>query len=645
MKNPFIKRIKAFSLAELLLGMGLFAILVTSVATLSIDAVRAVRNSSSKVIAAQRMQELSNAILLNKDTLWSSLVANTGTGDKSLVYANNTYQLQDGAKVDNGVSVKLAIGTTLRDLSGNIVTTGGTVDLHTRSVLFTASWVDFLGITNSITNTIYLSDWNTLKLTRTTEAEFDQGTYNATVSTNNSGGEVTMETVSYADWCNPSLTMTSHNIANTWFTNVMTASTGNAMLGAGSNANNETFINLHITHSDPPTLSVLGTYNSTHAANDLVKDSTYAYIATDTDTAEAVIVNTASTPYTSVGTFNAPGTTDANAIAIAGNVGLVTTGSTLYLFDISTKTGVRPQLSSLSLGGNASKIFVRGSYAYITLTGTSSREMVIVNITNPASPQLTGIVNVSASNGVSVYVNEAGTRAYMVTFAIFNSHNFHVIDVSNKSGTRGSIGQYSTGGMIPIDVTAPEGSNRAIVVGLLGGEQYQVVNLQNENNPQYCGGLSISWSVNTVSFVRETNGDVYTYVLTADTSKEFRIIKGGIGGGNSQGYGYGPTGEYTSPVFDSTSATTQFYTFETTGLAPANTTMRFQLRSSQVPTMTGASWVGPDGTSATYFTGASLFSLPSILSSNRYIQYKAYFTSSDTVSTAYLSSIEFTYQK
>ncbi len=639
------KRLKAFSLAELLLSMGLFSLLVASIATLSIDSVRAVRNSSSKIVASQRIQEISNALLLNKDALWSSIVSNTNAGDKSLVYHNNSYSFQDNGVTDSGITVKLTISSVSRDGAGAIVTSGGTSDLHSRAINMNATWVDFLGITNTVSNTVYVSDWNTLKITKSTEAEFDLGTYTATVSTNNSGGEVTMETVSYADWCNPSLTMTNHNIANTWFTNVMTATTGNAILGAGSNANNETFINLRITHSDPPTLSVLGTYNSTHAANDLVKDNSYAYIATSTDASEVVIVDITTTPYASVGTFNAPGTANADGIAISGNVGLVTTGSTLYLFDITSKIGARTQLSSLALGGNASKIFVRGTYAYITLTGTSSREMVIVNFADTANPQLTGIVNVSASNGVSVYVNEAGTRAYLVTFAIFNSHNFHVIDVSNKSGTRGSIGQYSTGGMIPIDVTAPEGSNRAIVVGLLGGEQYQVVNLQNETSPQHCGGLSISWSVNTVSLIRETNGDVYTYVLTADTSKEFRIIKGGIGGGNSEGYGYGPTGEYVSQIFDSTSNTSQYYTFEPVGLVPANTTMRFQLRASQSASMTGANWVGPDGTSGTYFTGTSLFSLPSILSSNRYIQFKTYFTSSDTVSTAYLQSIELTYQK
>ncbi|MCC7303862.1 hypothetical protein IT418_00370 [bacterium] len=639
------KQLSGFSLAELLLSMGLFALLVTSVATLSLDAIRASRNSSSKIIAVQRLQELSHALVLNKDTLWSSIVSNTNAGDKSLVFINNTYQLQDGSVNDSGVSVKLTIANASRDLAGNIVSSGGLADLHTRSIIVIASWTDFLGIDNSLSTTLYLSDWNTLKITHTTASEFDQGVYDATVSTNNSGGEVTMETVSYADWCNPSLTMTNHNILNTWFTSVMSASTGNAILGAGSNSNNETFVNLNITHSDPPTLSILGTYSSGHVANDIVKDDSYAYVATDTDNAEVVIVQKTSVPYASVGTFNAPGNTDANAIAISDNIGLVATGSTLYLFDITSKSGTRPQLSSLSLGGTASKIFVRGTYAYITLTGNSSREMVLVNIASPTSPQLTGIVNVSANNGVSVYVNEAGTRAYMVTFAIFNSYNFHVIDVSNKSGTRGSIGQYSTGGMIPIDVVAPEGANRAIIVGLLGSEQYQVVTLNNETNPQYCGGLSISWSVNAISFVEESNGDVYTYVLTADTSKEFRIIKGGIGGGNSEGYGYGETGEYTSPVFDTTSTTSQFYTFETSGLVPANTTMKFQIRSSQVTSMAGSSWHGPDGTATTYFEGTSLFSLPISLSGNRYIQYRAYFTSSDTVSTAYLSSVELTYQK
>lgn len=454
-----------------------------------------------------------------------------------------------------------------------------------------------------------------------------------------------METIAFADWCNPSLTMTSHNIANTWFTNVMSAQTGNALLGANSNSSNETFLNLNIIHSDPPTLSVAGVYSSSHSANDIVKQGEYAFIATDTDNAEVVIVDLSSTPYTSVGTFNAPGTADGRAIAVNGDVGLVATGTSLYLFDVSSKTGNRPQYSSLSLGGNATKIFVRNNYAYITLTGNSAREMVLVNISDHLNPQITGVVNVSANNGVSVSVNEAGTRAYLVTFAIFNSHNFHIIDVSNKNGTRGSIGQASTSGMIPIDVTAPEGDNRAIVVGLLGSQQYQVFSTENESNPQRCGGLSLSWSVNAVSFVEESNGDVYTYVLTADTSREFRIIKGGVGGGTSDGHGYGPSGAYISSPIDTESETSSFYTMEIQGEIPQNTTLRVQVRTSASQNFDNEAWVGPDGSSQTFFEGLGIFSLPEELSNARYLQYQVYFTSSDTVSTAHMSLIEFTYQK
>ncbi|NLE30919.1 hypothetical protein GX618_01425 [Candidatus Dojkabacteria bacterium] len=71
--------------------------------------------------------------------------------------------------------------------------------------------------------------------------------------------------------------------------------------------------------------------------------------------------------------------------------------------------------------------------------------------------------------------------------------------------------------------------------------------------------------------------------------------------------------------------------------------MKVQLRVSNSSNMSGAVWIGPDGTSSTYFDGISTFDLPIGLI-GRYIQYRVFFES-DTVSTPLLEELIINYEK
>jgi hypothetical protein len=636
-------RAKGFSLAELLLGMALFALLITSVASFSIDAIRAVRNSSTKVVAAQRIQEMSNALLLNKDALWSLIVSNTGAGSKSLVYQNNTYVFQDGAVSDIGISLQFTIAQTYRDALGNIVASGGTLDVHTRTVIFTAQWTDFLGLPNSVASTVYVSDWNTLKLLQTTDTEFSAGTNNATVITKTSDGEVTMETVIYADWCNPALTQNSYDLPGQGIAKTISAQPGNIYMGTGSNSSGVSFARMSFVPSEPPSVSVLGVFDG-YKTNAVFGSGNYAYLATQTNSKEVVILNVATTPYTEIGYFNPPINSEGKGVFVNGDLGIMATTSRLYTFDLTAKTGARPSIGYISLSGTVTDLFVRGNFAYVTLSN-STTEMQILDFTNPASIQSVGWFDLNNTSATTVFVNEDETRAYVGTSSTSSQRELFVVDVVNKSGSHTSIGSYETNGMTVKDVVVPAGSNRAILVGSGGTEQYQVVTIDNETNPQYCGGLAVVNGVNAIAAVTETNGNVYSHVVTTNATTELRTIKGGPGGGGGSGYGYLSSGDYTSPVFDSTSPTAQYYSIEWSAAIPQNSGLKLQLRSSNDPTMTGSVWIGPDGTGATYFTSQTGTGLPQSLNNKRYFQYKAFFESADNITTAILNQIEFTYQK
>jgi hypothetical protein len=107
---------------------------------------------------------------------------------------------------------------------------------------------------------------------------------------------------------------------------------------------------------------------------------------------------------------------------------------------------------------------------------------------------------------------------------------------------------------------------------------------------------------------------------------------------------YPNPGTFTSAVKDSgavTGTTPTWTTLSWTATVPANTTVKFQAAGSS--SAAGPfTFVGPDGTAATFFTtsGASL----SQFNGKRYLQYKAFLSTTDTNVTPTLSDVTLCYQ-
>lgn len=107
---------------------------------------------------------------------------------------------------------------------------------------------------------------------------------------------------------------------------------------------------------------------------------------------------------------------------------------------------------------------------------------------------------------------------------------------------------------------------------------------------------------------------------------------------NGQGVRSFPTsGTYTSAVYDSGRASVQPQDISWVADIPADTSVSLQVASSSTPTPSSWEYVGPDGTSATYFTtsGSSMANVPA----NRYFRYQATLTGSGTV-TPRISDVE-----
>jgi hypothetical protein len=185
--------------------------------------------------------------------------------------------------------------------------------------------------------------------------------------------------------------------------------------------------------------------------------------------------------------------------------------------------------------------------------------------------------------------------------------------------------------------------NRMIVVGS-GGEEYQVFNIATETAPTYCGGIEIDSGVHGISSVLESDGDAYSYIITGDTSAEFKIIEGGPGGT------YSSSGTYESTTFD-VGYSTAFNRIIPTYVVPVNTTVQFQVAvADAIAGSCGGvtyTFVGPDGSNATYYANDEgiIFNNDDSGYENpaRCFRYRAYLSTSDSSATPFLEELSINY--
>ncbi len=517
--------------------------------------------------SAALVREMHEAVRSVRARGWTQFAVN-GVFHPQVI--SNQWQLALGSEVVDGLTRSIQIADDGSDQSSKKVTlTAGTL-------------IEDIYLTRYLDNLIF---------TQTLQSEFDFGTKMGTITTNTTGGEITLGAGGYGDWCNPNLNLGSLDLPKNGVANAISAIIGRAFAGTGENASGVSFANIQIADADPPTASVLGTYDG-YKTNGIFGESDYAYLATDNNSKEVEIINLTAQPYTEAGWFNTPfSSANATSVYVSGNRGFVTAGIFLYVFDLSSKSGSRPLVGFPHLLlGTGTSIVVNGNYAFVSISG-SSIEMQIIDISNPWSIFQIGYADVNGQDGKRVFVNSTATRVYLATNASASLPEFFVIDTTSKSGSRPTLGTYDANGMNPKDLAVVTG-NKALLVGT-GGEEYQVLDITNEAAPVRCGGLNLDTGVNGIASVLEPDGDAFSYIISGDSGSEFKIIEGGPGGR------YTSSGTYTSASFNP-GYSTSFNRLSFSGSIPADTDLKAQIAVST--DCQNFSYIGPDGTSGTFYS-------------------------------------------
>jgi hypothetical protein len=584
------------SLIELLLGIGMLAIIIPALLTIFVASRQGKPQSQERTKASAALEETQEAIRNIREAGWTNLT----DGTFHPVISGSQWTLASGSEIMDAaanLTRQIVISDVYRDNTGKIVPegSGATLDPSSKEVKITVKWDK--PYPSSLESTSYLTRYlDSISLTDTTTTDFNKGTTSGTavVSTLGSSlpndGQVQLGAGGGSDWCTPNLSLASVDLPGQGITTDISAIEGHAYTTTGGNASGDSLDSVNITDTNPPAATLGPSYNN-YKTYGVFADGSNIYLATDHPGATVDILDP------SLGHkayFSASGGGQATSIYTLNNVGYVTVGSSLYTFNLSTFQ----QYGSTTLVGTGKRVVVKGTHAYVA-TASTTNQLQIFDVSTPQSPTL--IKNISLGNGqpgVSIFVNDTQTYAYIVTTYVSGKPDFYIIDLA----TDAIVGTYSTNGMNPKGVTVVPG-NRAIIVGS-GGEQYQVLNLQNvpANNPTRCGGLTLTGgptSINAISTVIETDGDAYSYILTDDTSKEFQIIEGGPGGGLAS------SGDYTSQPFN-LNYQVAFNHFDANILKPSNTTIEMQIAGAALPASNDCAdavytFVGPNGDPNAYF--------------------------------------------
>src|SRR3990167_4426600 len=635
---------KGQSLIEILIVIALMSILLPAIIAGFYVSREAKPQQQQRMRAAELLKESQEIIRIIRENGWSNIPAN---GTFHPVRSGNSWTLLEGAEViiPTEITREIIISDVNR-LNGQIVTSGGTLDPSTKAINIRISWIQ--PISSVVESQFYLSRYlENDTHTQTTQAEFDTGIPFSTdvITTEDDDGEVTLGAGGAGSWCIPSVPVFELDLPKQGVANAVTAIEEEAYVGTGENASGVSLANIVITNDDDPSASIYGTFDG-YKTNDVFCEADYFYVATHRPNREVVIVRISSLPFAEIGYYNPPpGIEDAaKSIYVDGTVGYVTVNNQLFTFNLTSKIGARSTYDSITLAGIGESVVVKDGYAYVAISGSTSYEMQIVNVANPSDISIVGSANVDGQNAIDLAINDTSTRIYLVTGSSTSNRELFIIDISDKNGARPVLGSYDTNGMDPRGTTLVPG-NRLITVGI-GGEEYQVININNEANPLRCGGIEVNNGINGVASVLEGDGDAYSYIITGDGNAEFKIIAGGPGGN------FATNGTYESADFE-IGYTIAFNRFIPTVIEPEGTSINFQIAVADAVSGSCADadyvFTGPDGQTDSFYeaTGPITFDDDGIGYENpgRCMRYRAYLFTNNSNSSPILEKVIINYSR
>lgn len=288
-------------------------------------------------------------------------------------------------------------------------------------------------------------------------------------------------------------------------------------LGTDRSSSSENPAEFHVFVLDDPAAPVLlASLDVGGESSDVLGIATkgpFVYLATASDDQEIQVVDVSVPSRPRIErSVNLPRADDATSVVVSGNTAYVARGGSGELVVLDVTDPANPEVTgTVATGGPVLDVSVLGSYAYLA-TGRPTAEFLRIDISNPAQPKFSGTVNL---DGEARAVFALGPFAYLAT----NGDKQEFAVVGNDPSSPVSLAARST-----LDLPASADARAVAMIGTLAligteanpeGPEFWAVDVRNPDAPRKVGSLEIGGAVRGI-----TADGSYAYLATSLDSSE-----------------------------------------------------------------------------------------------------------------------------
>lgn len=474
----------SFSILEIVLAMGLFAIIVGGAVSVVTRAFSSIRLGEEETKATFLAVEGIEAVrVIQERDFWALVPGAYGLSDASGYWEFSGVQDELGK-----YTREVVVSDVYRDGSGNIVESGGMLDLYTKQVKAIVTWNFSPTRQNTVSLPTYFTYWEAPL------CYWDSGSVVAALNLPGDGDGTAVSVVG-----NRAYVTTMRN----------------------SPSSGEFFI---IDVSNPVSPLILGWLSVRDHVQDLSVSGNYAYLATAKSGKELIVVDVSNPVFpTEASFFDIPGATQANDVSVEGNYAYIVTqsvtdGPELRIFDISNP--LSPTLvGGFEVGTHVYGVKANNQRVYLA-TSNVNKELIVVDVSNPQSPVELGSYDapLAGANGQAVDVIRAGV-AYLVTRANGGGiPEFYLLAVADPSQIS-LIGSYDVSGRVN---GVGAGVGFALLATDKDNEEFTIIDLSDPRNPVKAFSADLNGVAGGVALPEE---ECVAYFVTADDNAEFQVVQ------------------------------------------------------------------------------------------------------------------------
>ncbi|XOU94294.1 MAG: type IV pilus modification PilV family protein [Candidatus Kerfeldbacteria bacterium] len=623
---------KGFSVIELMIAMTVFIMVVSGIMFLVLDAQSANRQGAERTKASLISQQGIEATYSIANQGWKNLVDGTyGIDDTGMIW-----EWLGNSNVIDFFTRQIIIDSVYRDINGDIVETGGSIDFDSKKVTVKTIWDFTTARPSEVTVESILTNWHSTKWKYTTQIEFNQGTLNNVAITSSDDGEIVLGQSSVASFFNSPFDVPANYTYN--LSDIEVSSSQASLVNQGATVTGGT-INSSFDSTLNPWSYNDWDQNGGEANVDGYWDGNpdgHAHINIPSDKRDEVggyfeqsfqvtdnnpDIGTLDFDY-SIITFDSsfnPSNDSFEIFAFLDTVsGEPTPGTEIW--SSGQISGISPYASvNLDI---SSDIAVAGTY-YVKL---------VVWITT--GTQNKGPFDVGFDEAIVYWEKTGSGGSYPTTNpTIKPTNSFASVDIDTWTGFQETA--IKNGGEIYYQLSDDDGStwqywngsSWAIVAGVT---DYNIATVVNTNIPTFPA------TTQQLMFKAFLSSDGTQLVGLNNVMVEYTVIGG---------TGYFMTGTFESSNYDTGVIDTVYNYIDWSADIPIGTQLQWQIRTADIEVnLITATWVGSDGTGVTFYsTIGEIIEVDPLASGVRWIQCKAYLNG-DSVVTPIINDITIDYE-